>query len=308
MDKNKLKGIYFVANDSVIEISIAFLNSFRKYNPEIPLCLIPFGSDLDQLSKLQKKYNFSVYTDPAVLSFCDDISRQFHGKIMGHYRKLAIWLGPFDEFVYIDIDMLVLKNIDFAFRLLDQYDFITSSSNVSSSEKWVWKESIYKADVLSQEQIKYAANTGFIVSKKNVITIDDINTKLPSAMQLKNHMELRCKDQPFINYLIVTSDKRYTSLVMLLDTALYPENYIEYWAGNKKIALMKNMRTKIKGKLYDIFLIHWAGKWQLSDIDYIIFIILKILRFRKAIWQTSIFMPFKKIWKYYRYLDLKNIS
>jgi hypothetical protein len=270
--------------------------------------LIPFGNDLDQLSKLQIKYKFSVYTDQDVLSFCDDISRQFHGKITGHYRKLAIWHGPFDEFVYIDIDMLVLKNIDFAFRLLYQYDFITSSSNVPSSEKWVWKESIYETGVLSQEQIKYAANTGFIVSKKNVITIDDINARLPSALQLINHMELWCKDQPLINYLIVTSNKRYTSLVMLMDTALYPENYVEYWAGNKKIALTENMQTKIKGKLYDIFLIHWAGKWQLKTIDYLLFIILKILRFRTTIWQTSIFMPYKKIWKYYRYFDMKNIN
>lgn len=300
------KGVYFVANDRVIEMTIAFLNSFRKYNPDIPLCLIPFRSDQDQLCKLQSKYNFSIYDDPGVISFCDDVSRQFHGKIVGHYRKLAIWQGPFDEFVYIDVDMLVLKNIDFVFHLLDQFDFITSHSNILTIEKWVWKESIYTTNILSQEQIQFAANTGFIVSKKNAITVDDIRAKLPPALQLKDYMELLCKDQPFINYLIVTSNKRFTSLFVLMDSPLYPENYIEFWAGNKKSDLMKNMQTMINGKLYDIFLIHWAGKWQLREIEVKLFILLDVLKIRKKIWSISLFMPFRKLWKEYRYLHLGN--
>jgi hypothetical protein len=304
MDQNKTKGVYFVANDRVIEMTIAFLNSFRKYNPEIPLCLIPFRNDLDQLRKLQSKYKFIIYNDHDFLTFCDEISIQFHGKIMGHYRKLAIWQGPFDEFVYIDIDMLVLKNIDFVYQILNYYDFITSWSNLASTEKWVWKESIYESNVLNQEQIKYAANTGFIVSKKTAITPDDIKAKLASALQLKKYMELRCIDQPLINYLIVTSNKRFSSLYLLLDSPHYPENNIEFWAGNKKSDLMKNMQTMLNGKLRDIFLIHWAGTWQLRKIEIQLYILLSVLKIRKTIWSTSLFMPFKKLWKQYRFADL----
>ena len=303
MDINKTKGVYFVANDRVIEMTIAFLNSFRNCNPEIPLCLIPFRSDVDKLCILQEKYNFSVFNNLEALSFCDDISRQFHGEIKGHYRKLVIWDGPFDEFVYIDVDMLVMKNIDFVFQILKQYDFITSHSNLPSIEKWVWKDTIYSTDLLNQEKIRYAANTGFIVSKKNVILIDEIKAKLPSALKLKPYMELRCKDQSFINYLIVTSNKRFTSLFVLLDSPLYPENYIEFWAGNNKRELMKNMQTSINGKLYDLFLIHWAGKWQLKQIEKKLFVLLNILRIRRTIWSISLFMPFKKLWKHYRLMD-----
>jgi hypothetical protein len=306
MDQNKTKGVYFVANDRVIEMTIAFLNSFRKFNPDIPLCLIPFRSDLDQLKKLQPVYNFTVYQSDEFLTVCDEISKQFHSNIVGHYRKLAIWNGPFDEFVYIDIDTLVLKNIDFVFRMMDHYDFVTSCSNMPSTEKWVWKESIYKSEVLNQVQIKYAANTGFIVSKKNAISLDDIRSGLPHALQLKDHMELGCIDQPFINYLIVTSKKRFTSLYVLLDSPLYPENYIEFWAGNKKSDLMKDFQTIQNGKLRDIFLIHWAGEWQLKKNEIRLFNILSMLKIRKKIWSVSIFMPFRKLWKEYRYINLKN--
>ncbi|MFC2101133.1 hypothetical protein ACFLRZ_04815 [Bacteroidota bacterium] len=305
MSKIKTRGVYFVANDRVIEMTLAFLNSFRKFNPEISLCLIPFRSDTDQLIGLKEKYNYSIYNNDEVLSFCDDISIQFHGEIIGHYRKLAIWQGYFDEFVYIDIDMLVLKNIDFAFQLLHQYDFITANSNMPASEKWVWKESIYQTNALNHDQIRYAANTGFIVSKKHVITINYIKSKLSPALQLSTYMELHCSDQPLINYLIVTSNKRYTSLHVLLDSPLYPQNYIEFWAGNNKKYLMKNMQTLSKSKLRDVFLIHWAGVWQLKKVEIKLYILLSILKIKKTIWSTSVLMPFRRLWKQYRYMDIE---
>ncbi len=303
MTNSKTKGVYFIANDKVIELTIAFLNSFRKFNPKISLCLIPFNNDISEISKLQNRYNFTIYSDQKFLDFCDIISRRFHSETIGHYRKLAIWHGSFDEFVYIDIDTLVLKNIDFVFRLLTKYDFITSYSNTPSIRKWVWKDTIYETNVLSDEQINFAANTGFIVSKKNNITLDDIKLRLPDALQLSQHMELNCMEQPFLNYLIVLSDKRYSSLNLLLDSSLFPENYIEFWAGQKRKYLMKNKQSIHNDKLRDIFLIHWAGVWQLRSIDIKLFRFLRLLRIRKTIWSTRIFMPYKKLWKHYRFLD-----
>ncbi len=304
MTNSKTKGVYFIANDKVIELTIAFLNSFRKFNPKISLCLIPFRDDVSEISRLKEKYNFSIYSDIEILNLCDSMSEKFHSNTIGHYRKLAIWEGPFDEFVYIDIDMLVLKNIDFAFKLLDHYNFITSCSNLESEEKWVWKDSIYQTDLLNDEQIKYAANTGFIVSSKHAITIEEIKEKLKDAVKLAPHMELKCMDQPFINYLIVTSNIKYTSLFSLMNSTLFPENYIEFWAGIKRKNMKNGFITYYKGKPHDIFLIHWAGQWQLRPIEIKLFIILNILKLRKKIWSISVFMPFKKLWKQYRYMKI----
>ncbi|MCF8297444.1 MAG: hypothetical protein K9J13_07890 [Saprospiraceae bacterium] len=303
MSNNKTRGVYFVANDLVIDLTIAFLNSFRKFNPTISLCLIPFKDDIEEISKLKEKFNFSIYSDAEFLDYCDNISLKFHHKIIGHYRKLAIWQGPFDEFVYIDIDTLVLKNIDFVFPLLSEYDFITSFSNLPSIRQWVWKDSIYKINALSEEQINYGANTGFIVSKKNNISKDDIEKSLAGAMELSYYMEFSCMEQPFLNYLIVTSNKAHTSLYKLLDSKIYPENYVEFWAGRHKKFLMKNMQTVQDEIVRDIFLIHWAGVWQKNDKDFRIFKLLKSFKIRKTIWSTSIFMPYRKLWKHYRYLN-----
>jgi len=74
------RGVYFVANDRVIDLAIAFLNSFRKFNPTISLCLIPFRDDVSEISKLKEKYNFTIYSDLEFLNFCDSISEKFHSK------------------------------------------------------------------------------------------------------------------------------------------------------------------------------------------------------------------------------------
>jgi len=308
MENIKSKGVYFVANDLVIDLTIAFLNSFRRFNPTVSLCLIPFKDDITEISKLKTRYNFSIYSDAEFLDYCDDISLKFHSKVIGHYRKLAIWQGPFEEFVYIDIDTLVLKNIDFVFPLLSDFDFITSFSNLPSIRQWVWKDSIYQANLLSNEQINYGANTGFIVSKKNNISRDDIDMSLVGALELSEYMELSCMEQPFINYLIVTSNKTHTSLYKLLDSNIYPENYVEFWAGSKKKDFINNKQTIQDGILRDVFFIHWAGVWQKNSNDFKIFKIMKFLKIRKTIWSTSIFMPFRKLWKYYRYLDFNKIT
>ncbi|EEP75020.1 hypothetical protein MCAG_05347 [Micromonospora sp. ATCC 39149] len=89
------RGAYFVANDAILDLAIAFLDSFRAHNPSIPLCLVPFGDDVEELTRLAGEYDFSIWRDQARLSWCDAIGRRFHGHRVGQYRKLAIWDGPF---------------------------------------------------------------------------------------------------------------------------------------------------------------------------------------------------------------------
>src|SRR5262245_12241805 len=107
------RGVYFLANDRILDVAISFLNSFRVYNPITALCLVPYGDDIEQLISLRERYNFTVWNDAPALRWCDEVSRAFHGCIVGQYRKLAMWDGPFERFVYIDCDTVVLHSIEF---------------------------------------------------------------------------------------------------------------------------------------------------------------------------------------------------
>jgi hypothetical protein len=254
------RGVYFLANDRVADLALAFLNSFRNCNPDIPLCLIPFDDDVDTLLSLESRYGFTVWADRRSLAACDEVSRLMHGFVAGHYRKLAMWDGPFDQFVYIDTDTVVLASVDFAFRLLGEYAFVTSHSDIPGIRKYVWKETEQLSRYLSERQIAFSANTGFIVSSAGEISLERVAMGLDDALRLRPSMELMCMEQPLLNYLMVTSGRPYTSLRRLNwenPCARFPE---ERWAGGP-VGLIRNGQV-VYPPHPRVVLVHWAGQWQ----------------------------------------------
>jgi hypothetical protein len=244
----------------MIEFAIAFLNSFRTYNPAIPLCLVPFDEETKQVQALQGDYGFDLWQDANALRRCDEISLRFHPEGSGQYRKLAVWDGPYDEFLYIDCDTVVLGDVNYVFRFLDRAAFVTSVSNLPAIRKWVWKDSIYATRTLTHDQIDFAANTGFIASTRGKLSLDRIEEKVPAATILAPHMELLCAEQPLLNYLMVTSGQPYTSLLFQLRRSGDLEIPLEHWGG-APVGPVRDGR--IIAPLYPrILVVHWAGEWR----------------------------------------------
>jgi hypothetical protein len=284
------QGVYFMANNRVLELTTAFLNSFRTHNKDLMLCLIPYNDDFEQVAALKDTYNFSVFANQELLEICDAISLRFHDNIVGAYRKMVIWEGDFEQFIYIDIDTIVLESLSFVWKNLSHCKIFTSHSNLPEIQKWVWKDSIHKRDKLRRSQIEYAANTGFIVSTRKILPISWIIDQVDEALLLKEDMELFCMEQPFLNYLIVTSGYNYGSLLQFfrwdIGRDISRGIKLEFWAG------LPGGKVK-KGKLIDpyrrpLFLVHWAGVWRENDEDL-----------------TKI--PYQKLWSYYRNLDPLNL-
>lgn len=279
------RGVYFLANDDVLELTIAFLNSFRFHNSEIQLCLVPYNDKYASIARLQERFAFTVFDNADVLRLCDAISLTFHGRVCGAYRKLAMWEGRFEEFVYIDVDTIVLANISFAFHSLGYADIVTSHSNMPKLIRFVWKDSILEAGLLSREQIQYAANTGFLLSRKPFSALNALRTTADSALGLRKHMALECQEQPLLNYLIVTSGRKYSSFYQLFREGTYRDVMFEFWAGMEG-GVVDNGQITYPGYPSPIFLVHWAGLWKSED---------------GSVRQD---VPYKELWQYYRELQL----
>jgi hypothetical protein len=293
-----MRGVYFLANNGVLDLAIAFLNSFRAYNPDIPLCLIPFNSKVDRVAKLRSKYRFSIYDATEVLAFCDEVSLRFHPTAIGHYRKLAAWNGEFDEFIYIDVDTVVLRDVGLVFDFLASHSFVTSHSNIENIVKFVWKKSVYQSNLLTKEQIAFSANTGFIASQARALTKEVVKAKLERACALAPHMSLSYAEQPLLNYLFVTSGLPYTSLWALTRLG-HPDVPLERWAGERRPGLeFRNGQIWQDGKQSSLLLMHWAGEWQPRWVDLALRTVLGKLKTPV----TRLGMPHKKLWMHYRYL------
>lgn len=275
------RGVYFLANDEMYEFTIAFLNSFRKYNPDVPLCMIPFNNDFKRIEQLKDSYGFTVFPDSRLLMECSELSLALHERVAHEYRKLAIWEGIFDEFIYIDIDTVVLDDVSFLFGYLPDYWFLAGTSNIPECRKFVWLEGVENTGMLDAEQIAFAANTGFMVSKKGYMDLEYAKQKMTKARLLEDYMAFVCREQPFLNYLVVTSGKPYTSLTVLASSEKKRKVMIEYWGG-ETAGKVEGGKLHIDGRKPVLF-IHWAGVWRLREK-----------------------MPNRKIWNYYRNMTLTD--
>jgi len=284
------RGVYFLANDRILDMTIAFLNSFRMHNPRIPLCLVPFDDDHRQVAALADRYRFSVFPDRVPLERCDRIGEPFHGRVLGHYRKLAMWSGPFDEFVYIDCDTVVLRSVDFVFELLDRYAFVTSHSNMRSIRQFVWRDSIFEHGGLDNLQIAFSASTGFIASRRGLLDPVDVEAGLGEALELAPHMALECCEQPLLNYLMVTSGHPYTSLFVIAVKGRDRTVPLEEFAGHEQIGTIAEGQVIGPPGRPPTLLVHWAGEWDWTGEG------------------KAEPVPHYDLWSYYRHLDPARLT
>jgi hypothetical protein len=302
------RGIYFLCNDRLISMAIAFLNAFREYNPKLPLCLIPYkDDDIEELLGLSETYDFSVFPDQGILDGCDQISERISPRDQ-RFRKLAIWEGVFDQFIYIDVDNLVLEDISYLFDLLDTYSFVLCDSNVDGNDVWSWDESIYSSGLLTEAQIKFAANTSLIVSSRGKISLADLTRRKQEIDAVIPYMQLRCGEQSLLNYLIVTSGFPSSSITDLqkIDEGL--KVGLGYWAGSSsdsdiEINALPGGKLELNDPSQRVTFIHWSGLWQAGRFDHYVRRILQLISMRrrdKVVIRW--WFPYKKFWLYYRYL------
>lgn len=254
-----MKGIYITANDNakVIENSIALLNSIRLYDPEVPVTLIPYDDNYHQVFKiLSDKHKVTLYPD---LLFIDNLSNNLYS-IFGkdffarpnQFRKQACWFGEYDEFLYIDTDIIVFDQIINCLDYLNQYDFITCDYQGSKGIDNIFTQQIIEKNIFTSEQLKDVFNCGFWGSKKNLISEEILYDVFKICAQNIEYFDFSRKtsDQPIINYLVLTQISKRLNLTKISD------NEPGSWAGSKHF-VEKDHKLYDKGK--PLRYLHWAG-------------------------------------------------
>jgi hypothetical protein len=275
------RGIYITANDRVIEQAIALLNSIRLYDLDTPIVLIPYDDRYQNIARLlADSYGVKVYED---LEFIERLSQKLYN-IFGknffarpnQFRKQACWFGEFEQFLYIDTDIVVFEKIIDNLDYLKDYDFLSCDYQHTAGIKNVFTSKVIEEGVFSEDELKDMFNGGFWASKKNFISEQDLyDTFEECAAPEYFDFSQKTSDQPIINYMILKRIKRRLNLVRR------SEKGAGNWAGSRHFERRGNILidTKIEQPLQYL---HWAG-----------------IRIEPgcAYWD---------IWKYYRYLGDPN--
>ena len=71
-----IDGVYFLANDHVLNWSIAFFESLRTHEPDMRLVMIPFDVRIEKIAALRDRYHFEIFDHPS-LKALDELGRSF---------------------------------------------------------------------------------------------------------------------------------------------------------------------------------------------------------------------------------------
>ncbi len=202
-------GVYFSANDVVYDWTIAFLNSFRTFNPTLRLILIPFNEQCDHLLQLKEQYAFEVYTD-ASFSRLEAIGQAFE---LGHtptgpywFRRYASFWGPLDRFMYLDARQVILAAVQPIIEALDQHDLDFLHYDCAIDQ--VYQPGAFRQELLRQGRGR-GFNSGRWVSRKGLFSIEEFEELAAEALKIRDQLNPRNTDQAFINYCCDMKPVRY---------------------------------------------------------------------------------------------------
>ena len=220
MDQRSLRGVYIVANDKVGENAIALMSSLRLYDPDIPVFLIPFNDDHQQVaSRLADLYDVQLFPDLAFLDALtekigDIFPRDFLA-LPNKMRKLAAWFGPLDEFLYIDTDILFFTPVSDTLAYLDQADFIWCDYHYKRGLKDVFSDVVPQQNIFDDEALKDVFNSGLWGSRKSALSLEQLYNVLKDCAAHHEYFDFSsgCTDQPIMNYLVLKTLPRRLNIV-----------------------------------------------------------------------------------------------
>ncbi|HEY9627741.1 MAG TPA: Npun_R2821/Npun_R2822 family protein [Coleofasciculaceae cyanobacterium] len=273
------RGIYITANDRVIDHAIALLNSIRQHDTETPVVLIPYDDNYQLVADtLAEKFGVQIYPD---LAFIDRLSQRLH-EIFGdrffarpnQFRKQACWFGDFDQFLYIDTDIVVFEKISDRLNHLAEADFICNDYQHRGGIANVFTSKVLEEQIFTAAECQEVFNGGFWGSKQGLITEADLYATFAECAAHPEYFDFSQKtsDQPIINYMVLKQLSRRYNIARQSHKA--PGN----WAGSPHFVREGDrlIDTQIAQPLHYL---HWAG--------------IKI--------QPG--CPYWEIWEHYRYLN-----
>jgi hypothetical protein len=250
------QGIYIVANDKVMENTIALLNSIRFYDRDTPIILIPFNDDYQTLlATIGPLHNVQLFPDLALLErITQNIGEIFDRDFLAlpnKMRKLATWFGPLDEFLYIDTDIVVFEKIADQLDRLTNLDFFNADYHFAGEKlRNIFSPVVQAQNIFTDEQLQDVFNSGFWASKKGVITEAQLYDVLRECAQHREYFDFTqgVTDQPVLNYLILTCFPRRANLAK--------QGAPGSWGGSQHF---ENRNYVLYDRGTRLQYIHWAG-------------------------------------------------
>lgn len=139
-----MDGIATLANDRVFDQLVALLNSIEvNAGKDMPVCVYPYDGNIARIAEeIKRRPQVQLFANEEVIDRWDAFvkqawnthpsARQRWNLIdspeiyyrMGTHRRFCAFEGPFDRFLYMDADTLLMDDPSYLFNCLSSYDCV----------------------------------------------------------------------------------------------------------------------------------------------------------------------------------------
>ena len=297
-----MNGICTLGNDRVYDQILALINSIEVFaGPEMPVCIYPYDDRVDRLRELaQSRPQVTLYDSAASIQRWDawveqiwathPTARQKWDAVgsagvhrMGTHRRYCAFDGPFDRFLYMDADTLLLSDPSPVFNALGSYGWVTYDfqhkdlSHVYDVDS-PWMEKLFSAEQLRRQ----AFCSGFYGSRRGLFDPDQ-GQEILDWLQSGEAAVLypMAPDQTILNYLVMRGGVNSCNLALTLPAAERTGNSV-----TSSHFTVKNHRVYDKGR--PLLYLHYIG--------------LSSKLFARLCHGENVELPYRDVFLHYRYL------
>ena len=243
-------GIYLLANDAVIDWFEACANSLSRWAPEVPVCVIPFASDLRRVGESAVRRQYRVLPEDSMLDDLEAIGSAIYdrGSIVARlFRKLRVFGGPFDRFLYLDVDVVLTRPLsDWIGPLLaSDSDLVFTDAGAHAA----FRGRLYRELVERGGRPEFS--TGSFTGRRRGDIVEFAQNLISEARRYRDDF-VPMGEQPFVNYLWHRSGLSALSALDVVDG--FP---LTTWAGSDTVCFTASSALAPSGEPMPF--VHWAG-------------------------------------------------
>ncbi|MGK7927202.1 MAG: Npun_R2821/Npun_R2822 family protein [Spirulina sp.] len=232
-----MDGICTLGNDRVFDQIIALLNSIEAIlGADFPVCIYPYDEKTEKLATaIAKRPNVWIYDDRHVIEQWENFAKavwdthptafqrwQQVGSTgyyrLGMHRRYGGFDGPFDRFIYMDGDTLLIDDPALIFEQLEHHDCVVYDFQFKDLSHVYEENSPQLMQVFPSQRLQREIFcAGLYASKKGLFPQE---TRDWILAQLKNgEAEIlypMAPDQTLVNYMMMRSGKSIYNLALEL--------------------------------------------------------------------------------------------
>jgi hypothetical protein len=214
-------GICTLANDKVLDQVIALINSIGEFmGPDFPVCIFPYDNNCSRLREaIAHRPNVQIFQDQAAIDYWDNEVRRvldscIEGKKQwsaltsepyyrfGTYRRLGAFSGPFERFLYMDADTILLQDVTPIFERLDSFDWVVYDFQHKDVSHVYNAKSPKLFKIFTPEQIKTKIFcSGFFAAKRETFSQGQLDHCVEQLQAGENEIIYWASaDQSVLNY------------------------------------------------------------------------------------------------------------